>query len=240
MINLQFLPRYTGSPMTPTLPAGNGATNVANSFQTRLSEAVSEAVARRRTNLQVLQGPAAQRSPASQKTDAVRQRFVARSDKLAALATLVTPFTPTGSGSANVTPAVDASIPILQPADIIASLLQQNPAPTPYAPNWNPSTNAAQFMTDDYDKQGNLSLVMRQVNHENGLRSALYQNGLQNWVVGGMRGQPPAPPHYEVLDMNAFNKWWDNLNAGIAAGTGGQAGPTSDYVSNTKPDAGYL
>ena len=125
--------------------------------------------------------------------------------------------------------------PVLQPVDIIANLLKQNPAPTAYAPTWNPSTNPAAFMTDDYNKQGNLSLVMRQINHENGVRAAQYENGLQNWVMGGMQGQPPAPPHYETLDMDAFNKWWNNTD-----GMGGSTDPTSSFVSNTVPDAGYL
>jgi hypothetical protein len=239
LINLQFLPHYTGSPMTPTMPADGKATQAANSFQTRLSEAVSEAVAKRNANPKPSTAPALQPIPASQKTGAVRQSSVARAVNTTAAATLVTPFTPSGGSSATSPPAA-ASNAIMQPADIIANLLQQNPAPTPYAPTWQPSTNAAEFMSDDYDKQGNLSLVMREINHENGLRSFLYQNGLQNWAIGGMQGPPPTPPHYETLDLNAFNNWWDNLNASIAAGTGGQAGPTSDYVSNTIPDAGYL
>jgi hypothetical protein len=221
--------------MTPTMPADGKAMHAANSFQTRLSEAVSEAVAKRSANLKVLSGRVLQPIPASQKPGSVSQSSVVRADTAA----LVTPFTPTGGGSATLPPAGPSNT-VMQPEDIIANLLEQNPAPPPYAPTWNPSTNAAVFMTDDYNKQGNLSLVMREVNHENGLRSFLYQNGLQNWVIGGMQGPPPAPPHYETLDLNAFNTWWDNLNASIAAGTGGQAGPTSDYVSNTKPDAGYL
>jgi hypothetical protein len=225
--------------MTPTMPGDGRATHAANSFQTRLSEAVSEAVTKRSANLKVLPSAVLHRFPASQKTDAMRQSSVV-TDPATLTAASVTPFTPSGSGSSSLAPAVAASNPVMQPADIIASLLQQNPAPAPYAPTWSPSTNAAEFMSDDYDKQGNLSLVMRQINHENGLRSTLYQNGLQNWVIGGMQGQPPAPPHYETLDLDKFNQWWDNLNAGIAAGTGGQAGPTSEYVSNVTPDAGYL
>jgi hypothetical protein len=225
--------------MTPTMPADGRATQAVNSFQTRLSEAVSEAVAKRSANPQSAPAPVIQPIPGSQKPAAGRQSFVVRAGNTGRGAIPVTPFTPTGGGTATLPPAA-ASNPVMQPADIIAKLLQQNPAPPPYAPTWSPSTNTAVFMSDDYDKQGNLSLVMREVNHENGLRSFLYQNGLQNWAIGGMQGPPPTPPHYETLDLNAFNNWWDNLNASIAAGTGGQAGPTSDYVSNTIPDAGYL
>lgn len=156
---------------------------------------------------------------------------------------MVASCTDTRSGTAAVNlptpPAATPDAPA-RPADIIANLLKQNPAPTPYVPTWNPSTNPAVFMLDDYNKQGNLSLIMREINHENGLRSTLYQNGLQNWVIGGMQGPPPAPPHYETMDLNGFNQWWDNLNAGIAAGTGQGAAPISTFVSNTVPDAGYL
>jgi hypothetical protein len=93
-------------------------------------------------------------------------------------------------------------------------------------------------MLDDYNKQGNLSFVVNRVEHENGMRFGEYQNGLQNWVAGGMQGQPPAPPHYETFDMSGYNTWWDNYSASIGTATGAQ--PISTFVSNTVPDAGYL
>lgn len=135
--------------------------------------------------------------------------------------------------------ASSVALPIAQTAaQIIANLLQQNPAPTPYALTWTPSTDAATFMTDDYDKQGNLSMIMGQINHENGLRSSEYQLALQNWAAGGMQGQPPAAPHYESFDMSDYDKWWDATTAGVQAGIG--APDVSTFVENMKPDAGYL
>src|SRR5258708_21482982 len=102
--------------MTPTMPAEGRSTQAANSFQTRLSEAVSEAVARRRTNPKALPGPVLQPVPESQKPGAVRQNSAARIEKPVPAAAMVTPFTPTGSGPASVTTVVATSNPLLQPA----------------------------------------------------------------------------------------------------------------------------
>jgi hypothetical protein len=227
----------------------------ANSFQTRLSEAVSESPAKHVASLKVHPGPIVQRTPLSRNIGAARQNPVARTGAsagavtsvpaantgtLATATALASPFTGTTSGSgvglASASSANSSSDPVSTPADLIASLIQQNAPPANPSSTWNPSTNPAVFMLDDYMKQGNLSFVASRVEHENGMRFGEYQNGLQNWVTGGMQGQPPAPPHYENFDVNGFNKWWDTYTANLGAGQQ----PISTFVSNTVPDAGYL
>jgi hypothetical protein len=227
----------------------------ANSFQTRLSEAVSESLARHGASLKVLPGSILHQPPVSRNIGAARQNPVARTVASAGAVTsgpnantgtlptataAASPFTGTTSGSAaglaSAPSANSTPNSVSTPADLIASLIKQNAPPATPASTWVPSTNAAVFMLDDYNKQGSLSFFVSRVNHENGMRFGEYQNGLQNWVMGGMQGQPPAPPNYETFDMSGFNKWWDNYSANI----GYDAQPMSTFVSNTVPDAGYL
>src|SRR5260370_20567337 len=123
-----------------------------NSFQTRLHEAVSASVAKPAGNLKV-SSPVLQQAPARQTIGAPRQSPVARTRATAAqpgngvVAYVANPVIAVPNSS--TAPAATPDIPG-RPTDVIANLLQQNPAPTPYTPTWQPSTNPALFMTYSY------------------------------------------------------------------------------------------
>jgi hypothetical protein len=238
--------------MTEGLAVPGRAQNTANTFQNNLTEAIAgrknagpnsaaSAAEPKSATAIVRQGIGAARrnfaasSPAAEIAgtrvpSSVRAVMSAKNLDTTAASASSQPVTNPLAAAAKANAVTTSPAPALTSDQIVAGLLQQNAVPSPYAPTSTPSTDPGTYMGGNYIKQSNLNFIVQGVNHENQNRFDEYQNGLQNWAQGGMKGDPPAPPKYEVVDATGFENWWSQYTANIGYQN---AAPISTFVTNT-------
>jgi len=236
--------RVAASPMA-TGPAKAGNSKVPpNSFETRLSEAFSGQraianVAGKAVPLSHVPAALARHEIATVRQNLVNVPAATQKHLSIRESTAASPAGTVLAAAANTVNAAAAATPAItvapdSPTDPVTALLQQNALPTPYFPGQQPSTDAGVYTNPDYMKQSNLNMIQQQANHENQYRFDIYKNGVQNWALNGMQGNPPAPPQYQAVDLKGFNQWWDQLNQNM-----GQDAPPKTFISNQTPNNGY-